>query len=114
MKVSGINNPARLSFASKNTAAKNPEKKSSCNFCGNDSTTVGAAIISASALIGFLIYLGLAPQGKKAATKEVDSFQLQQKTAPFSQNSEKNLALNRPSNKHYQRLLKKQERLKTA
>lgn len=99
MKVSGINTPVGLSFASKNAAAKNLEKKSSCNFCGNDSTTVGAAIISASALIGFLIYLGLAPQGKKAATKEVDTFQLQPKATSFNKSLEKNITGSRPSNK---------------
>lgn len=114
MKVSGINTPARLSFTTSNNSKNNYKNNSSCNFCGNESSKVGASILAAAALIGFLIYLGLAPQGKKAATKDADTFHKKSEMTSFSKSSEKNVVLNRPSNKHYQESLKKQQNLKSA
>ena len=90
MKISGIKTPARINFAAKNTAEKNPKKHSSYNFCGNDASKVDAAILGASALIGLLIYFGLAPQGKKAATKDLKLPQVHSGKTSFSQNSKKN------------------------
>jgi hypothetical protein len=109
MKVSGINAQARLSFATNNKPQNNPKINSSCNFRGgNDSTKVGAAILGASALIGFLIYLGLAPQAKKASTSEKPALETTSKPTSFSKNHKKDVTVNRPSNKHYQEYLKKQ------
>jgi len=114
MKVSGINAPARLSFTANNSSKNNIKKKSSLNFCGNESTKVGAAILVAATLIGFLIYLGLAPQAKKTAVKDADAFQKQTKTPSFSKNPKKDVTVNRPSNKHYQAALEKQKSLQSA
>ena len=114
MKVSGINAPARLSLTANNSSKNNIKKDSSLNFCGNESTKVGAAILVAAALIGFLIYLGLAPQAKKASAKDTDTFQKQTKTPSFSKNTKNEVTVNRPSNKHYQDFLKKQSNLQSA
>lgn len=103
MKVSGVDTPNRVSFPPKNAASKKPKPTSSYNFCGNDSTTVGAAIIGASALIGFLIYLGLSPQAKKAEIQDKVTLQTQTKEAKepkatsFRKHHKKNVTVNRPN-----------------
>lgn len=115
MKVSCVDSPKRVGFATKQATSKNPKLNSYCNFCGGgDSTKVGAAIIGASALVGFMIYLGLAPRAQKAETKHTDKFQSQskeEKTLKSTSFNKKNKesTINRPSNKHYLESLKKQE-----
>ena len=114
MKVSGINTPAKLSCSVKNSSTNNVKKTSSLNFCGNDSRKIGLAVGIGAALIGALIFLKLSPKPQKADNKYVDTFQKQAKTTSFSKNHKKDVILNRPSNKHYQAALKKQQNLEAA
>lgn len=104
MRISGIKTPTRINFTPNNAIEKNPEKYSSYTFCGsNEATKVDAAILVASALIGLLIYLGLAPQGKKSTSNNLEFPQKDSKKMTFNQNPKKNITVNRPSNKYRQK-----------
>lgn len=77
MKISSVNSPTRFSFSQKPSSPKKNEKNCSLNFGNNNSIKISAALLAASALIGLLIYLGLAPQGKKDSTKDLHRVQKQ-------------------------------------